>query len=59
MARDNVDIAKFCGPDGPGIESRWDEIFRPPSRPVVGPTQLPIQWVPVFISGGKAAGAWR
>ena len=29
--------------DGPGIESRWGEIFRP-SRPALGPTQPPVEW---------------
>jgi hypothetical protein len=30
------------------------------SRPVVGPTQPPIQWVPGILSPGQsAAGAWR
>ena len=36
--------------DGPGIESQWGEIFRP-SRPVLGPTQPPVQWVPAFPAG--------
>ena len=31
--------------DGPGIESRWGEIFRL-SRPALGLTQPPLQWVP-------------
>ena len=43
-----------CGPgssvyglDGPGIESWWGENFRL-SRPALGPTQPPRQWVSVF-----------
>jgi len=29
------------------------------SRPALGPTQPPIQWIPsVFFAGGKAPGAW-
>jgi hypothetical protein len=33
------------GRDGPGIESRWRQEFLHPSRPTLGPTQPPIQWV--------------
>ena len=41
----SVGIATDYGLDGPGIESRWGEIFRP-SRPALGPTQPPVQLVP-------------
>jgi hypothetical protein len=32
--------------DGPGIESRWEQDFPHLSRPVLGPTQPPVQEVP-------------
>ena len=32
------------GLDGPGSNPGGDEIFRP-SRPTLGPTQSPVQWV--------------
>ena len=41
--------------DGPGIESRWGEIFRP-SRPALGPTQPPVQWVLGLSRGWSTAG---
>ena len=37
----SVGIATDYGLDGPGIESRWGEIFCP-SRPALGPTQPPV-----------------
>jgi len=40
-----VGIATVYGPDGPGIESRWGRDFLHLSRPALGPTQRPIQWV--------------
>jgi hypothetical protein len=40
-----VSIATDYGLDGPGIESRWVGDFSHTSRPVLGPTQPPVQWV--------------
>ena len=59
MGRSNsVGIVTRYGLDGPGIESRFGRDFTHPSRPALGPTQPPIEWVQVP-SRGKAAGAWR
>ena len=52
MGRDSsVGIANRYGLDGPGIESRWGRDFLHPSRPAVGHTQPPIQWVPGLSRG--------
>jgi hypothetical protein len=50
-------ITTDYGLDGPGIESRWGRDFSHTSRPALGPTQPPVQWIP-GLSRGKAAGAW-
>ena len=38
-------IATGYGLDSPGIESRWGRDFPYLSRPALGPTQTPVQWV--------------
>jgi len=45
-----VGIATDYGLDGPGSNPGGDEIFRP-SRPALGPTQSPVQWVPDLSRG--------
>jgi len=46
----SVGIGTDYGLDGPGSNPCGDEIFRP-SRPVLGPTQPPVQWVPGLYRG--------
>jgi hypothetical protein len=41
----SVCIATVYGLHGPGIESRWGRDFSHTSRPTLGPTQPPVQWV--------------
>ena len=43
-AGSSVGIATDYGLDGSGSKPGGDEIFRP-SRPALGPTQPPVQWV--------------
>ena len=52
----SVGIATDYGLDGSGSNPGRDEIFRP-SRPALGPTQPPVQWVPGLSRGWSAAGA--
>jgi len=52
VGRDSSDVtATRYGLNGPGIESRWRRDFPQLSRPVLGSTQPPIQYLP-----GKSRG---
>ena len=47
----SVSVATAYGLDGPGIESWWGREFPHQSRPVLRPTQPPVQWVPSLSRG--------
>jgi hypothetical protein len=51
----SVGIATDYGLDGPGSNPGGDEIFRP-SRPALGPTQSPVQWLPGLSRGWRRSG---
>jgi len=49
----SVGIATGYGLDVPGIKSRWGRDFPHLSRPTLGSTQPPVQWVKGLFPGGK------
>jgi hypothetical protein len=59
VSRDSsVDVVTGYGLEGSWIELRWGRHFTHPSRPALGPTQPPVQWVSVLFLLGRVAGMW-
>jgi len=54
-----LSIVTDYGLDSPETEARWGQNFLHLSRPALGSTQPPVQWVPGLSRGSRAAGAWR
>jgi hypothetical protein len=55
----SVGIATSYGLDGTRTETRWGRDFPHLSRPALGLTQPPAQWVTSRLLVGEVAGAWR
>jgi hypothetical protein len=57
-----AEIATRNGLEGSGLESRWGQVAvfsAHSSRPALGPTHPPLQWLPGLFPRDKGAGAWR
>ena len=52
----SVGIATGYGLDGPGIGFWWGRYFPHLSRPSLGPTQPPVEWVLGFSRGKERPG---
>jgi hypothetical protein len=54
----SVGVATHYRLESPGIEPQWGRDFPQSSGPALGPTHLPVHWLPGIFSGDKAAGTW-